>query len=170
MENEENLDEHDETILLALGYAVARAQLFEHAMLKMLEAQQHDLDVPLDERWAEIRDWLRESAGTTSGRLQVPKPIRNDLSAVVEARNRVAHDCYRMYFTARGNRGDRAVAEWGDWFVTQTKKFGKAYNGVISITLALREGELDEEGLVRVWREWVPDPVEPMVFPSVAAH
>jgi hypothetical protein len=75
-----------------------------------------------------------------------------------------------MYVTARGNRGDRAVAEWGDWFVTQTKKFGKAYNGVISITLALREGELDEEGLVRVWREWVPDPVEPMVFPSVAAH
>jgi hypothetical protein len=138
-------------------------------MLKMLEAQQHDLDVPLDERWVEIRDWLRESAGTTSGRLRGPKPIRNDLSAAVEARNRVAHDSYRMYVTARGNRGDRAVAEWGDWFVTQTKKFGKAYNGLISITRALREGELDDAGLVRLWRQWVPDPVEPMAFPSVAA-
>jgi hypothetical protein len=169
MENRENLDEHDETIVLLLGYAVARAQLFEHAMLKMLEAQKHDLDVPLDQRWAEIWKWLKESAGTTSGRLRVPKPIRKDLSAVVEARNRVAHDSYRMYTTARGNRGDHTVAEWGDWFATQTKKFGDAYNGVMSITMALREGELDDEGLIGVWRSWVRDPVEPMSFPPVAA-
>jgi hypothetical protein len=169
MGDRENLDQHDKTILLALGYAVARAQLLEHSMLKMLEAQQHNLDVPLDERWAEIREWLGESAGRTSGRLRVPRPIRQDLSAVVEARNRVAHDSYRMYVTARGNRGDRAVAEWGDWFVTQTEEFGKAYNGVMSITVALRESELDDEGLIGVWRMWVPDSIEPMSFPAVTA-
>jgi hypothetical protein len=39
MENRENLDEDDEAIILLLGYAVARAQLFEHAMVRMLEAK-----------------------------------------------------------------------------------------------------------------------------------
>src|SRR5687767_12929178 len=35
MENEENLDELDETVVLLLGYAVARAQAFEGAVVKM---------------------------------------------------------------------------------------------------------------------------------------
>jgi hypothetical protein len=47
-----------------------------------------------------------------------------------------------------------------------TKKLGTAYNGVISITQELRKGKLDDEGLVRVWREWVPNTVEPISFPG----
>jgi hypothetical protein len=167
--NREQLDEHDWEIITRLGYAMARAQLFEFAMVKMREAQQHDLNLPLEERWVEIAKWLKESAGTTSGRLEVPKPIRKDLIALVESRNAVAHHAYRSYVAARGNRGDRAVEEWAAWFEAQVEKLGPAYNAVMSIALALRDETLDDEGLLRVWRESIPEPVEPVSFPSPAA-
>ena len=51
--------------------------------------------------------------------------------------------------------------------MTQSKKLGAAYNGVMSITFELRKGDLDDEGLIRVWRKWMPDSVEPMSFPWV---
>ena len=100
----EQLDEHDHTVITRLGYGVARAQLFEFAMVKLLEAQRQDMAIPLDERWPEIRTWLKASAGRTSGKLDVPEPIRKDLLAVVECRNVVAHHAYRTYLTARENR------------------------------------------------------------------
>lgn len=88
---------------------------------------------------------------------------------MVECRNAVAHFAYRAYVTGRGNRGDRAVAEWADWFVTQSEQLGRAYNGVVSVTAALRPEELDDEGLTTVWRRWVADPVERLSYPAVAA-
>jgi hypothetical protein len=41
------LDSADLSIVTRLGYATALAQLFEFAMLKLLEVQRHDLKVPL---------------------------------------------------------------------------------------------------------------------------
>ena len=92
-----------------------------------------------------------------------------DLIELVESRNAVAHHSYRAYLAARGNRGDRAVEEWAAWFNTQIGKLGPAYNAVTSIALLLREETLDDEGLLRVWRESIPAPVEPLSFPCPAA-
>ena len=55
-----------------------------------------------------------------------PKPIREDLVAVVECRNVVAHHAYRTYLVARRNRGDRAIDEWVSWFDEQINKLGPA--------------------------------------------
>jgi hypothetical protein len=41
----EQLDEHDHTVITRLGYAIARAQLFEFAMVKLLEAQRQDMAI-----------------------------------------------------------------------------------------------------------------------------
>ena len=60
----EQLDDHDKRVVQRLGYAIARAQLFEFAMAKLLEAQRHDLSVPLDDRWDEISRWLAMTAHT----------------------------------------------------------------------------------------------------------
>ena len=138
-------------------------------MVRLLEVQRHDLAVPLDERWLEIRGWLKQSAGTTSTELRVPKPIRKDLAALVECRNKVVHESYRTYVVARDNRGQRAVDEWSAWFGAQTDKLGPAYNAVTSLTTALRAESLDDEGLIRVWREWAPEPVRVFTWPDVSS-
>jgi hypothetical protein len=57
----ESIDDLDRDVVLRLGYAVARAQLLEFAMAKLLEAQRQDMAVPLGERWDEIRGWLRQT-------------------------------------------------------------------------------------------------------------
>jgi dolichyl-phosphate-mannose--protein O-mannosyl transferase len=71
-------------------------------LVKLLEVQRQDTAMPLDERWPEIRKWLKASAGKTSGKLAVPGAIRKDLIALVECRNRVVHDAYRAYQAALG--------------------------------------------------------------------
>jgi hypothetical protein len=168
-DNMQRLDEHDETIIALLGYAVARAQLFEYAMAKLLEVQRHDPAVPLDERWPEITTWLTAGGRENTRRARLPRAIKQDLRAVVEARNAVAHVAYCAYVTGRGNRGDCAVDEWSTWLGDQTDKLGPAYNGVMSIVAALREEGLDEEGLLRSWRTWIPAPIEPLSYPAVAS-
>jgi hypothetical protein len=87
---------------------------------------------------------------------------------VVECRNIVAHHAYRTYLTARENRGNRAVDEWISWFDEQIEKLGPAYNGVMAIVIALRDEALDDEGLVKVWRNWIPEPVGPAFVPTIS--
>jgi hypothetical protein len=148
---------------------MARAQLFEHAMVKLLEVQRHDLAVPLEPRWAEISQWLMAPAGTTSRRPNIPERIRADLKAIVDCRNSVAHASYRGYVAAREKRGARAVDAWTEWFDEQISKLGVAYNGVMSITAAVRDGSLNDDALTRERRKWVTEPVAPLSFPPTAA-
>src|SRR5215212_8695481 len=88
----EDIDTLDEDVVLFLGYAVARAQLFEQALLKLLEAQRFDADVAVEERWPTILAWLtRLTAGKAARMLCVPEPLAADLSALVKRRDFVVH-------------------------------------------------------------------------------
>lgn len=73
-------DELDQRVWLALGRAVARAQVLETAMVKFLEAQRQDLTLPLDDRWDEISTWLGKTAGQLRTLLGVPDVVATDWS------------------------------------------------------------------------------------------
>jgi len=166
----EKLDRHDGAILSLLGYAAARSQLFEFAMLKLLEVQRHDLSVPLDERWTEIERWLTTfTAGRMAKELRVPEALAADLRAVVDRRNVVTHHSYRFYVARREKVGDRAVEEYTDWFDEQAATLGYAYNGLMAIVSARRDDSAtDDEAVLELWRESVPAPVEGMSIPGQA--
>jgi hypothetical protein len=166
----ENLDEHDRTILSRLGYAVARSQLFEYAMLKVLEAQRHDLTVPLDERWSEVERWLRLTAGAAARELRLPEAVVADLKAVVARRNLVVHHAYRFYFVTREKRGDGAVEDYLAWFDDQARMLGGAYNGLIWIAEMVSktpETPPDDEAVLTLWRRAMPTPVEDCELPAL---
>jgi hypothetical protein len=123
----EAIDERDREVLLRLGYVIARAQLLELALLKLLEAQEHDLAAPLDERWPEVERWLTEwPAGRIANELQLSDGVAADLKEVVDRRNLVAHHAWRFYFTARERHGDPAVDAYCAWLDEQTAVFGRA--------------------------------------------
>jgi hypothetical protein len=87
-ERTEQLEEDDYPVLARLGYALARAQLFELALMKLLEAQRFDVDQPLEERWNEILGWLTKwTAGKAAKKLHLPEPIAADLLNIVRRRN-----------------------------------------------------------------------------------
>jgi hypothetical protein len=168
----EQLDDDDRTILCQLGYATARGQLFEFAILKLIEAQRHDLSVPLDDRWDEVEKWLTTwTAGRAANELRVPEAVGADLRAIVRRRNLVAHHSWRFYLGWRGKVGDRAVAEYTDWFVEQARLMGLAYNGVMTILGRLRDSANPPEDadVIALWRGCVPDPVEDVSVPDQAA-
>ena len=163
MAEKESLDEEDYRVLARLGYAVARAQLWEFAMLKLVETQRHDSAVPLDDRWPEIETWLTKwTAGKVARELSVPDEIAVDLITAANRRNVVAHHAWRYYITARGRRGDSAVAHYCDWFDEEAQMMGFAFNGVMTIRAALAASARPLAGAVvlGLWRQSVPDPIE----------
>lgn len=157
----EELDDLDRTILSRLGYAVARAQLWEFAMLKLLESQRHELEMPFADRWLEIERWLTKwPAGRIAHELHVPEAVAADLTAIVARRNLVAHHAWRFYLAGREKRGDRAVAAHAAWLDEQAAAMGRAYNGIMALVAKTREeGQADEDGVLAVWRRHVHEPV-----------
>jgi hypothetical protein len=165
----EALDEHDYRILARIGYAVARGQLFEHAMLKLVEVQRHDTTVPLDERWPEVEKWLTKwTAGTIARELSVPDEMAADVKEAVARRNVVAHQSYTFYFVAREKRGDRAVEEYRNWLDEQARVLGRAYNGLIRVLNALKGSPtpLPTSAVFEIWREDVPAAFDPFTIPG----
>ena len=159
----EQLDDEDRDVLLLLGYTVGRAQLLEFALLKLLEAQRFDLDADPDERWHQIFHWLTKyTARRAANKLRVPEEVAADLGRLVTGRDFLVHHSYRFYLSARGTRGDVVVREYLDWFHGLSAALGYGYNGLLSIVAALQErtdSALDDEALMRLWREHVPEPV-----------
>jgi hypothetical protein len=138
MTESESLDEQDYRVLARLGYAVARAQLWEFAMLKLVETQRHDPNEPLDDRWPEIETWLTKwTAGKIAREMHVPDEVAADLKTAAARRNVVAHHAWRYYISARGKRGDSAVAHYCEWFDEEARMMGLAFNGVMTIRAAL---------------------------------
>lgn len=163
-ENEtEDLDELDLAVLHHLGYAVARAQLLELAMVKLLEAQRHDLDVPLSERWDEINGWLKNTAGQLATLLGLPPSIAADLQILVKSRNVIAHESWTGYIAAREKaQGDSASADWQEWLTEQASVLGRAYNGVMRLAQRTRDASpnrLHPAEAEHIWREHVPAPL-----------
>jgi 23S rRNA G2069 N7-methylase RlmK/C1962 C5-methylase RlmI len=164
----EQLGEPDKSILLRLGYAVARAQLFEFALLKLLEVQRHDLTQPLDKRWPEIERWLtKKTAGSAANELRVPELIASDLAQAVAGRNLVVHHAWRLYLAAGERHGDAAADLYTDWLELQAKLLGQSYNGLMKLTEAARSSApttLTAYAMRTTWREHVRAPV---VLPPV---
>ena len=125
MTEKESLDEQDYRVLARFGYAVARAQLWEFAMLKLVETQRHDPDVPLDDRWPEVETWLTKwKAGHVARQLSMPEEIATDLITAASRRNVIAHRAWPFYIGARGKRGDAAVADYSDWLDEEARMLG----------------------------------------------
>lgn len=166
----EELDDLDRGVLSALGYAVARGQLFEFALLKLLEVQRHDLTIPQDDRWPEIEKRLnRKTAGAAANDLKVSPVIAADLKETVARRNVVAHHAWRFYLTRRANRGDPAAADYVDWLREQAAVLGRAYNAVRAIDDAARQiapTPLDVTTMEARWRSRVKAPVQPFELPD----
>jgi len=160
----EDYDTLDQDVVLFLGYAVVRAQLFEHALLKLLEAQHFAADVDPEERWPTILAWLTKlTAGNAAKKLNVPEPLAADLSALVERRNFVVHHSFRFYVSARETRGDDVIPEYLRWYEAQTAALGLGYNALINIVNAIRESPdapPEDAALMRIWREQLPEPVQ----------
>jgi hypothetical protein len=156
----ERLDDRDRDVLCRLGYAMARAQLWELAMLKLIEAQRHDVTVPLDDRWDDVKEWLKLPAGRAAGELGVPAPVAADLRAIVERRNLVAHHAWRFYIAAREKRGEAAADAHAAWLDDQARTMGFAYNGVMALVQRTRrDANASDDALVRLWRRSVRAPI-----------
>jgi len=159
-----NVDELDERVVCQLGYSVARAQLFEHALIKLREAQQHDLTLPLDERWDEISVWLKQPAGLLADELKVTPSVASDLQALVKRRNDVVHRGWTNYKAAREHgQGDAGAPNWERWLSEQAEMLGRAYNGLMTMTERVREQGREEVApaqLDEVWRAHVPEAIE----------
>jgi hypothetical protein len=101
-------------------------------------------------------------ARRAANKLRVPEEMATDLSRLVAGRDFLAHHSYRFYLSARGTRGDKVVREYLEWFHGLSAALGYGYNGLMSIVAALQEpanSELDDEALLRLWREHVSEPV-----------
>lgn len=150
----------DERIYLRLGYAMSKAQEMEIAMARIMEVQHQDLSIPFDDRWDEIMGWVRKTAGHLKDRLGVPTEVADDLSAAVGRRNRIAHEAWITY--SLGESHDSAD-DWAEWFEQEASMLGEVVRGLA----ALREHILrfrqqgDDTALIRVWRDHVPNAVEP---------
>lgn len=149
----------DERMYRALGFAMSKAQMMEVEMVRVMEAQEHDLSVPLDDRWQEISRWLDMTAGQLRALLGVPEEIAVDLSAAVGRRNRVAHESWMPY--ALGDDSHASADDWVPWLAGEASMLQQVLNGLVRIREALIKGDdLDPDQLVSVWREEVPTTVE----------
>jgi hypothetical protein len=160
----EKLDDDDHRVLARLGYAVARAQLFELALLKLLEVQRHDLDLPLEERWPEVQKWLTSwTAGKAARELHLAEAIAADLVNVVKRRNFVTHHAWLFYLAYKERHGGgRAATAYIEWLDEQARYLGLAYDGLMALTeMGRAKLRLDLEGdeALPVWRYSVTEPV-----------
>jgi len=161
----EELDDEDRDVVAHLGYALARAQLFEFGMTKLLEVQRHDLRVPLDERWHEIKKWLKLTAGQLRSELGLTSAISDDLRRLVDRRNQVVHQTWLAYQTSRGGTGGAsAPADYVRWLEEQAELFGHAYNGLMALVEARRAhpSQAFADVAEATWREHVPEPLKPL--------
>jgi hypothetical protein len=165
----EDLDDLDLHVVEHLGYAVVRSQLFEFAMLKLLEAQQHDLAVPLEERWSEIERWLTKlTAGRAGRKLGVPEAVADDLRRTVKRRITVVHHAWPLYAAAREKHGDDAGAAYLPWLEDQAAMLGYAFNGLMALVEAAHASSpaaSESDTMETLWRSAMPEPVEPLAFP-----
>jgi hypothetical protein len=136
-------------------------------LLKLLEAQRHDLRSPLEERWPEIQRWLTtKTAGEAARDLELPESVVLELMAVVKGRNIVAHHVWRFYLDARQRHGDRATETFNSWLDDQARIMGLAYNATMDLVTDARDGKLDEATAEREWRSHFPDPLTPPKPPA----
>jgi hypothetical protein len=171
-ERTEQLDDHDRRVLASLGYALARAQLFELALLKLLEVQRHDLDIPLKERWPEILEWLNKwTAGKAAKELHLPEAIAGDLVNLVRCRNVVTHHAWLYYLAHKERHGGQKTAdEYTGWLDEQARYLGLAYDALMALVEFGRAGvpmDLKGEDAVPVWRYWLAEPVALADVPKV---
>jgi hypothetical protein len=118
-----------------------------------------------------VEKWLTTwTAGRAANELRVPAEIGTDLRAIVRRRNLVAHHSWRFYIGWRGKVGDRAVAEYMEWFAQQAWLMGLAYNGVMTILGRAVDDEdpPDDAELTALWRDSVPDRIEDVSVPDQA--
>jgi hypothetical protein len=153
----------DERIYFWLGVAMSKAQLLEIALVKLLEAQHQDLSLPLDERWAEISKWLSMNAGELRKLLGVPSLVAADLKAAIGRRNRVAHEAWNLYSVAADSRA--SADTWAPWLKEEAAMLQQVVHGVARLRDRVTElrtnGEVVTDAeLERVWREYVPRPVD----------
>jgi hypothetical protein len=147
---------------------MVRAQLFEIAMVKVIEAQRHDLAVPVDDRWAEIEGWLELPAGRAAKRLHVPEEIAADLKQLVGRRNIVAHKGWVFYIGQREKYGDGAIEAYAAWLDEQAKAFGYAYNVLMAIMTLLRErSDVSPDEMLEIWRGRFPTPLGAVEVPGL---
>jgi hypothetical protein len=157
-------DKLDQRVWLALGRAVARAQVLELAMVKLVEAQRQDTTLPLDERWNEISTWLGMTPGQLRDLLGVPDMVATDLKHAVDRRNRVAHDGWRLY--SLGEDRQASADTWAPWLDRERLMLARVTEGVADMTKLVKEArangcDVTPAELERVWRERVPEPVAP---------
>lgn len=131
---------------------------------RLLEQQRHDTSLPLDDRWEEISGWLDLTAGQLRARLGVPDEVARDLQAAVGRRNRVAHDAWMLY-SAAANRQESADT-WVPWLHGEATMFMQVRRGLWCLAAHLRDArvggcEVTDDAVLRVWRQYVPDPVQP---------
>ena len=157
-------DESDARVYLALGLAVARAQEVEVVMVRLLEQQRQDTSLPLDERWDEIFAWVRMTAGDRRKAPDVPDDVAADLAAAVGRRNRVVHDAWMIY-SVPPNRKESA-ATLVPWLHGEATMLMQVRRGLARLTDLLRHArasgaQVDDADVLRVWREYVPEPIAP---------
>src|SRR4051794_17819987 len=163
-EKDNELATGDWKVVTALGVAMSKAQELEIVLVRLLEAQRQDLSLPLDDRWAEISDWLDMTAGQLRRIMGVPEPVAADLQAAVGRRNRVAHDAWMLYSAGEDSRA--SADTWARWLEEEAATLGQVVEGVARLRDRVKElrtsgGDLGGDELVRVWRRYVPNPVAP---------
>jgi hypothetical protein len=159
-------DAGDRRIIRRLGYAMVRAQLFEIAIVKVIEAQRHDLTTPVDDRWSEIEGWLELPAGRAAKRLQLHEEITADLKELVVRRNVVAHKGWVAYVGQREKYGDGAIQVYVAWFDQQIEMLGNAYNALMEIVVVVRDRpDLSRDEMLEMWRRTFPTPLWPVEIP-----
>jgi hypothetical protein len=168
----EQLSDDDHRVLAALGYAVARAQLFELALKKLLEVQQHDLNVPLEDRWPEILEWMTKwTAGRAAKELQLPEEVASDLVNLVAGRNQVVHNAWLIYVANKDLPGrDKAADESTAWLDEQARRLGLAHDALMALVDFGRAGlpmDLTGEEAVPTWRHFLTEPVGEVDPPKV---
>jgi hypothetical protein len=156
--------EDDERIYLRLGIAMSKAQLLEVVLVKLLEAQRQDLSLPLDDRWAEISKWLGMTAGQLQRLLGIPEVVAADVRAAIGRRNRVAHDAWVLYSVATNSRD--SADTWAPWLEAEGAMLQHVVHGLARlrdhVEQVRTDGEqVDDADLVRVWRQYVPEPITP---------
>ncbi len=151
----------DIRVYVRLGHAVARAQLLELAMVKLLAEQKHNPRLSEDERWNKVFGWMRMSAGQLRKALGIPEAVATDLRHVVDRRDRVVHKAWVLY--ARGEDREASADAWATYLDEEAAVFGFAFNGMMAMVHLVRaDSTASQEALDAAWRRHVPEPVEPV--------
>jgi len=126
----------DERVYVRLGVAMAKAQLLEVALVRLVEAQRQDLSLSLDDRWAEISAWLDMTAGQLQRLLGLPDALAADVRAAIGRRNRVAHDAWTLYSVASDSRA--SADTWASWLEGEASMLQKVVTASLSSETAWR--------------------------------